>query len=73
MLSLVENVACGRDIAKRQALIGGKLYRQKPSPRQNCTLEFATLHKRRESGGYLTCIKDGKVPQSYQVWFCLIL
>lgn len=57
MLSLVEKAACGRDIAERQALIGGKLYRQKACRRQNCTLEFATLHKTRESSGNKTCIK----------------
>lgn len=57
MLSLVENAACGRDVAERQALIGEKLYRQKACRRQNCTQEFATLHKTRESSGNKSCIK----------------
>ncbi len=50
MLPLVENAACGQDIAQRQELIGGKLSRLKASL-QSCTLEFANLHKTRECGG----------------------
>jgi len=72
MLSLVENAACGRDIAERQALIGRKLYRQSRVQDKTAHWSLKLCTRQEKVGEIKRLLKKGKVPQSYQVCFCLI-